>query len=587
MLRACFFLTLTLACGYAPGQTQTDLTYQGQIQQTGTLFDGTIDLRFRLFDAPVDGTAVAPEVAQNGVQVDDGVFQVTLDFGDVFGGGDRYLEVEVDGQVLAPRQRVTPAPIAQRALNDQDTTYSPGAGLTLTGTSFALDLDITDARYFRMGGQAITDPAAQFIGSTNDAAFEIRTRGSRHLRIEPSQQLSNEEPITANIVAGSSANFVANGARGATIGGGGAPPEGDSDFPFSSDANRAYSHYATISGGIRNSAGDDGQGPDAAAFVTIAGGDSNEATAYAATIGGGTSNAAIGDWATIAGGDVNDARAQYATVGGGAGNRASAQSATVGGGFSNTARGPFAIVSGGTQNLASAQDATVSGGRNNVASGASSMIPGGSNNSASGTYALAAGLGAVAGHQGSFVWADSEGNNFPSTAADQFSVRAQGGVRFIVGTTNCSLSSGDADWVCSTVSDRNAKTDLELVDADAVLKAVTHLPIYRWRYRNAAPSDVHLGPMAQDFRAAFESVGGDDARLNTLHLASAALAAVQALEQRQRQLLERVAALEQENRTLRLLAERLDRLEIRLEARDRVSTPGAPVAVSQSSAMVP
>lgn len=554
MIRA--LLTLLVLFAFDPALAQTGITYQGQLQASEAPFDGDVDLRFRLYDAPSGGTEVAPQVQHDAVAVENGLFQVALDFGDVFGGGDRYLEVEVDGQVLTPRQRISPAPVALRSLNDQDTTYAAGSGLVLSGTSFALDLGVTDARYFTIGGQAISDPATEFIGSTNDSAFEIRTRGSRHLRIEPSAPLSDGEPVTANIIAGSRANFVGNDARGATIAGGGAPPDGDPDFPFSADANRILSHYGTIGGGIRNYAGDDTQTPDTAAFATIGGGNSNEASAYGATIGGGISNVANATTSTVGGGDVNDATADFATVG------------------------------GGVLNTASAQAATVAGGYDNEASGDNSTVPGGRGNEAQGNFSLAAGRRAIAANAGSFVWADSQNSDFSSTADDQFSVRAEGGVRLVVGSTTCTLSSGDGDWVCGTVSDRDAKTELEAVDVGSVLEAVTRVPVYRWRYRGASAKDIHLGPMAQDFHAAFDDIGSDAKRLNTLHLASAALAAVQALEQRQSRLLDRVDRLERENRALRQLTVRLDRVERQLEAARGDDDQLDPLAVSRTPAAV-
>jgi hypothetical protein len=44
-------------------------------------------------------------------------------------------------------------------------------------------------------------------------------------------------------------------------------------------------------------------------------------------------------------------------------------------------------------------------------------------------YAFAAGRQAKAIHQGAFVWADSQGADFSSTADDQFNIRASGGIR--------------------------------------------------------------------------------------------------------------------------------------------------------------
>ncbi len=52
-------------------------------------------------------------------------------------------------------------------------------------------------------------------------------------------------------------------------------------------------------------------------------------------------------------------------------------------------------------------------------------------------------------------------------------------------------------------SDRNAKTDFAAVDPAAVLDCVAKLPILQWRFKAEPEGIKHLGPMAQDFRAAF------------------------------------------------------------------------------------
>jgi len=70
----------------------------------------------------------------------------------------------------------------------------------------------------------------------------------------------------------------------------------------------------------------------------------------------------------------------------------------------------------------------VGGGEYNFASGANSTVPGGSQNTAAGDYSFAAGHNAKANHQGSFVWADSSGGDFASTANNQFLIRATVGI---------------------------------------------------------------------------------------------------------------------------------------------------------------
>lgn len=85
------------------------------------------------------------------------------------------------------------------------------------------------------------------------------------------------------------------------------------------------------------------------------------------------------------------------------------------------------------------------------------------------------------------------------------------------------------------------KTGIEAVDAHALLGKVQALPISRWRYKGAEAA--HVGPMAQDFHAAF-GLGDDATKIAPGDMAGVALAAIQA---QQRQL----ARLEAENAALR------------------------------------
>src|SRR5215216_1770278 len=61
----------------------------------------------------------------------------------------------------------------------------------------------------------------------------------------------------------------------------------------------------------------------------------------------------------------------------------------------------------------------------------------------------------------------------------------------------------------SLSSDRRKKTGFAVVDTTEVLERVAELPITTWSYLSQDPAVRHIGPMAQDFHAAFE-VGEDD-----------------------------------------------------------------------------
>ena len=81
-----------------------------------------------------------------------------------------------------------------------------------------------------------------------------------------------------------------------------------------------------------------------------------------------------------------------------------------------------------------------------------------------------------------------------------------------------------------TSSDQNTKGGFEPVDTKIVLEGVAALPITRWHYTNDVATP-HLGPMAQDFRAAFK-LGVDDKHIATVDEEGVALAAIQGLNRK-------------------------------------------------------
>jgi hypothetical protein len=78
----------------------------------------------------------------------------------------------------------------------------------------------------------------------------------------------------------------------------------------------------------------------------------------------------------------------------------------------------------------------------------------------------------------------------------------------------------------SAASDRTLKEGFAPVDSRTVLAGVVSLPIERWSYKGETAR--HLGPMAQDFAAAF-GLGQDDRHIFPLDAAGVALAAIQGL----------------------------------------------------------
>ena len=172
---------------------QQPFTYQGFLRVNGLPANGEFDFRFRLFDSATGTNQVGTTVIADDKQVRQGFYTVVLDFGNVWTGGQRWLEIAIrpgnstgSYTTLSPRVQLTPVPLAHQAFsvpwsgvtgftiaspltgtgtsgnplrlingtsagqilkwngsqwalaNDNDTTYSAGAGLSLSGTTFSI-----------------------------------------------------------------------------------------------------------------------------------------------------------------------------------------------------------------------------------------------------------------------------------------------------------------------------------------------------------------------------------------------------------------------------------------------------------------
>ena len=336
-------------------------------------------------------------------------------------------------------------------------------------------------------------------------------------------------------IGGGSGNTAAGPV--ATVGGGNANnAAGDFSTIGGGGSNQAIGVAGTVGGGHSNRASGAGAtvGGGGANGTTTSG---NVAAGAASTIAGGFANAisADGAYGTIAGGNVNSITAPVgtnlaiATIGGGQGNLVTRGGATISGGNANQATAFDATVGGGNANNAGGGGSAIGGGVQNQAGGLRGTVPGGELNAATGDYSFAAGRRAKAVNQGCFAWGDSTNADVLCNVNDRFVVRASGGVYLYTNgaqSTGVYVAGGSGTW--SSVSDRNAKANVEPVDVHGVLARVAALPISTWNYRAQEPSVVHMGPMAQDFRSAF-GLGENETTIATVDAQGVALAAIQGL----------------------------------------------------------
>jgi hypothetical protein len=450
------------------------------------------------------------------------------------------------------------------------------AGLNVAGgvtaTSFSGDGSaVTNVNAATLGGLgssvfAQQDTSNQFTGNQTITG-NLTLTGSIDDALTLQGNLSDaEEEEGANIIGGFGGdssypgNSVAPGVIGATIAGGGGAADTTSlpshnrrgrgaakarppQFGVTSIFQTVTANWGTIGGGGSNTA--------SGIFSVVAGGYKNTASNTYATVGGGDQNTASGTESVVGGGTSNTASGYaHTTVGGGYSNTAGDENAiaygdTVAGGENNLANSAAdtinfdscvtsgfcqATVAGGWGNHATSGNATVGGGYANTAAGPFSTVPGGWANTANGYNSFAAGYGATANYNGSFVWSDDL-NSPADTGTGQFVATASGGFFFYTGGsfgtyTGATLPSGSGSW--SSVSDRNVKDNFAIIDGESLLTKIAALPISTWNYKTQATSIRHMGPTAQDFRTAF-GLGEDEKHISNIDSEGVALAAIQAL----------------------------------------------------------
>jgi hypothetical protein len=457
------------------------LSYQGRLTQSGTAVSGAVSLTFRLYLAGTGGSALWTETQS--ITTVGGLYSAILGKTTAFPAGlfnqALWLSVQVGAEAeMTPRQELT------------STAYSQ-----LAKVATSLDTGFTNGLVVKVNGSPVLQVDNQYA--------------------------------SPNIIGGYSGNGTLPGAVGATVAGGGRAVATCYD-PVAGTDSKSCANVAGY-------------------FSTVSGGEGNTAYWYS-SVSGGTGNNASGTYSTVSGGTKNNASGTYSTVSGGTKNNASEY---------------FGSVSGGISNTASALASTVSGGQDNTASGETSTVAGGFLNTASGSGAYAAGGGANATHASSFVWngfTDNSTGAIPKASLDSGRVHFYSPNGFTVFTTNpgvpndCNKASPGTDcWVhinhdsqqISTSSggyltaagewkngsDRNSKTDFQTIDSQDVLARVVAMPVTQWRYKSEGAGVTHIGPMAQDFFAAFK-LGSDDKAIGTVDESGVALAAIQGLNQK-------------------------------------------------------
>jgi hypothetical protein len=474
----------------------TAFTYQGRLNDGGVPVNGSYDLKFTLFDTVIGGLQVGPAVATNGLAVSNGLFMVALDFGSVFTNTARWLHIEVRTNgatpyaTMAPRQPLTPAPQALYAPNagtattagtaasvpwagmsglppgfadgvDDNTTYSAGAGLSLSGTQFSVS--------FAGNGSAVSaarsdhDHAGAYAATLHAHAGADITSGTladgrlsaNVARLNAHQTFSGSNRFAGVLVATNATNvlvgkFAGDGAGLTNLNGMGLSPGSVSTTALQNNAVTAAKVAAGQVVRSLNALRDDialATGPN---LTLVTNGQTLTLDASADWHQAGNAGTVSGtDFLGTLDSQPLDLRVNKETalrlepsglheanlIGGSSYNTVASgiTGVTIAGGgsyFYSPPIPPFPALLSDNRNSVASDFGAIGGGSGNAigTNAAHGTVPGGYSNTVSGTFAFAAGHRAKARHSGTFVWSDVTETNFASTGSNQFLIRASGGV---------------------------------------------------------------------------------------------------------------------------------------------------------------
>lgn len=120
-------------------------------------------------------------------------------------------------------------------------------------------------------------------------------------------------------------------------------------------------------------------------------------------------------------------------------------------------------------------------------------------------------------------------NISPGGTALYVNAPSASGTTHVISTSTGAYLSAGGQWAPN--SDRNKKFGIASLDMGSILEKVLAMPVTSWSYKVEGDSIHHVGPMAQDFYAAFR-LGEDDKHIGTVDEGGVALAAIQGLNKK-------------------------------------------------------
>jgi len=323
------------------------------------------------------------------------------------------------------------------------------------------------------------------IGTTDPGTNRLMVNG----HIEATGIRTKTEPLATypSVYGGYNSKASVYFSNAVTIAGGVSNWASSFSFIGGGFGNLIYSMYSVIAGGKSNRI-DNGQD-----YNVIGGGYSNyiKYNSLYSVIAGGydnkmceSSSSDVCNYCVIGGGYRNEiyGTSSYSTIAGGGFNHATNDGASICGGYGNTS-GSYSSIGGGLWN---------------EATGSLSTVPGGLQNVASGSYSFAAGYGAEANDDYSFVWNDGW-TTCESTNTRQFMVCASHGAYFTNEVSALSFDDRPGDYP----------------DLDTAYEAVLSMQRLTEEDNDNMPGQIDISSLSEYVRV-FDNEGNIERNLSAL-----------------------------------------------------------------------
>jgi len=347
-----------MGVSFAVAMPPASISYQGRLVDGTNLVNGTVSLQLHLYNASVGGALLYTDF-NAAVPVVDGLYSAAIGDDTTFGdlhtaltNASVWLEVEVNGTPLSPRERLLSVPYARHAY-----------GFLLTTNQNVIINGISTNRIGSPG---------RFNAIAGGANNEIRG-GNFYSFVGGGKDNSIRSNAFASTILGGTGHFILEGVEGGFIGGGSGHQLGANNASVPGGVrNYIFGNLGSIGGGYENVI-------DPLAFASTVGGgyiNSVQFGSQSGFIGGGQYNR-IGTntfLGTISGGYFNSMfyENNFSTIGGGWANLmfSNATVSTIGGGFLNIVgnNSIYATIGGGYTNVigSGTTNAVIAGGANNA-----------------------------------------------------------------------------------------------------------------------------------------------------------------------------------------------------------------------------